>query len=528
MASNINPYNIDGTFPVAGQDNSSQGFRDNFTNIKNNFTYAENEISDLQNKAILTSALNGQTLNNDMAGSQIKRPQLTAWTQSLIDKGTILLGQTTILDFGSTGASSNGANFQKLATPISDDEGTINIQLIGWPGQNNFGNGALGYGVMRVWIKINNRYHTITLDPKINVGVSDIAGSTENLDLSHTIKFDVEGDYIFDFSSIDGGDSYQIFDVSRNRVSFRDPELYFNNTVLPTLLVGYGDGFEPVLALETGGDRISANGSINSVTIGNLSTANVSYNELAGGGGQVAGYSVTAARGFLANANVQVVQNGDYLGYFGSYAYSNYHDLTTNTNTVTIAQEASINFFAKGANAWGGLGGNIVMMTSPDGRAGFLKQAVGIENDQSTTFYGNVTINGNIATTGRKVDTGFTVQSFISNNNSGNTYVIPDNISTVIIDTDGINANLTYANIELPRRPVHGQTVKMVFLANITRNGLNGGANIYPGSFGSPVIKYLPKSDVSSTFPNISGNTSITLQFASTINGFASNVWYRV
>ena len=35
MASNINAFNIDGTFPIAGQDNPSQGFRDNFTNIKN-------------------------------------------------------------------------------------------------------------------------------------------------------------------------------------------------------------------------------------------------------------------------------------------------------------------------------------------------------------------------------------------------------------------------------------------------------------------------------------------------------------
>ena len=34
MASNINPNNIDGTYPVAGQDNDSQGFRTNFTNIK--------------------------------------------------------------------------------------------------------------------------------------------------------------------------------------------------------------------------------------------------------------------------------------------------------------------------------------------------------------------------------------------------------------------------------------------------------------------------------------------------------------
>ena len=46
MASNINPYNIDGTFPIANQDNPSQGFRDNFTNIKNNFVFAQNELDD--------------------------------------------------------------------------------------------------------------------------------------------------------------------------------------------------------------------------------------------------------------------------------------------------------------------------------------------------------------------------------------------------------------------------------------------------------------------------------------------------
>ena len=41
MASNIVPGNIDGSFPIAGQDNSSQGFRDNFTAIKNNFEDAK-------------------------------------------------------------------------------------------------------------------------------------------------------------------------------------------------------------------------------------------------------------------------------------------------------------------------------------------------------------------------------------------------------------------------------------------------------------------------------------------------------
>ena len=48
MTSQINPNNIDGTYPVAGQDNNSQGFRDNFTNTKTNFQLAANEISDLQ------------------------------------------------------------------------------------------------------------------------------------------------------------------------------------------------------------------------------------------------------------------------------------------------------------------------------------------------------------------------------------------------------------------------------------------------------------------------------------------------
>lgn len=48
MASTINPNNIDILYPIAGQDNDTQGFRDNFRNIKNNLLTAKNEITDLQ------------------------------------------------------------------------------------------------------------------------------------------------------------------------------------------------------------------------------------------------------------------------------------------------------------------------------------------------------------------------------------------------------------------------------------------------------------------------------------------------
>jgi hypothetical protein len=51
MASNINATDIDITYPIAGQDNDTQGFRTNFTVIQENFNIAATEISALQANA---------------------------------------------------------------------------------------------------------------------------------------------------------------------------------------------------------------------------------------------------------------------------------------------------------------------------------------------------------------------------------------------------------------------------------------------------------------------------------------------
>lgn len=198
MASRIVPTNIDGTYPVAGQDNSSQGFRDNFTNIKNNFTFARNEISDLQSKVLLTAALDGTTLNNDLAGTQLVRPQLKAWTQALVDLGAI--SDTAIISF-------TVGNFQKITTA-----GSISISLTDWPA--SVGTGALGYGSVRVWFVVTDVAHTITLPASVTISDEDVAG----LDIAtKTITFDAPGNYVFDFSSIDSGSNFFINDVSRNR-----------------------------------------------------------------------------------------------------------------------------------------------------------------------------------------------------------------------------------------------------------------------------------------------------------------------
>lgn len=49
MSSNINFTAIDITYPVAGVDNNTQGFRDNFMAIKNGLSTASAEITELQN-----------------------------------------------------------------------------------------------------------------------------------------------------------------------------------------------------------------------------------------------------------------------------------------------------------------------------------------------------------------------------------------------------------------------------------------------------------------------------------------------
>ena len=73
MASSLSPTSIDATFPVAGQDNDSQGFRDNFNQIKTDLTNAKSELEDLQSTAVLKGNLTSPavTVSNDLAGNEL-------------------------------------------------------------------------------------------------------------------------------------------------------------------------------------------------------------------------------------------------------------------------------------------------------------------------------------------------------------------------------------------------------------------------------------------------------------------------
>ena len=191
MASTINPNNIDGAYPVAGQDNDSQGFRDNFTNTKTNFEYAAAEITDLQNKVILKAALTGTTLDNNMAGSLLSNAQLQNMSETKVALGSVSGSQT--IDY-------SAGPYYTLTTA-----GSVSLSFTNLPTAGTVGR-------WRVQIAVTNTAYTMTLPAAVTVGISNVQGLASNI-----ITFNKTGTYEYEFETSDAGATVSIFDLNRNR-----------------------------------------------------------------------------------------------------------------------------------------------------------------------------------------------------------------------------------------------------------------------------------------------------------------------
>ena len=121
MASSINTNSLDAQYPVAGVDNDSQGFRDNFGNIKDNLNFAKTEITTLQEDTAKTNA------DNDFNGNQITGANLIANTQEVYNGGNLSASQN--VDF-------NNGHYQVFAVSGTD---SITLTLTGWPEDGKLG-----------------------------------------------------------------------------------------------------------------------------------------------------------------------------------------------------------------------------------------------------------------------------------------------------------------------------------------------------------------------------------------------------
>lgn len=125
MASNINTVDIDATYPVAGQDNDSQGFRDNFSTIKDNFVAAKAEIETLQDNTVKLNE------DNDFNGNKIQEADFIKNTEVVYGVGSIS---------NDVNISFNNGHYQTIS--VTSDTGPsdgVVVTLADWPESGKLG-----------------------------------------------------------------------------------------------------------------------------------------------------------------------------------------------------------------------------------------------------------------------------------------------------------------------------------------------------------------------------------------------------
>jgi len=183
MTSAINPNNINGAYPVAGQDNNSQGFRDNFTNTSTNFQYAANEITALQNNSVLTSDLATSTtpVVNNLLTSTLSNGYLQNMYIPLVALGTLSGAVSINYALGS---------FQTLTT-----SGAITLGFSNFPAAGKVATVTLQITIVSV-------AHTLQLPAAVTVNRAGIQGINT---ATNTITFAAVGTYAFQFTTSNGG-----------------------------------------------------------------------------------------------------------------------------------------------------------------------------------------------------------------------------------------------------------------------------------------------------------------------------------
>jgi len=302
MTSQINPLNVDGTYPVAGQPNNTQGFRDNFTNIKTNFSYAATEITDLQNNGIFKAALAGTTLNNNMADNLIYAVKLQDVSYTFLQNAATS---------GSIAIDYSAGQYQYISTT-----GSISLNFSNFPVSGSA-------GIVQIAVNVTSTAHTLTLPAAVTLGITGIQGYSAGV-----ITFAATGTYQFEFSTVDGGTTITIYDLNR-------PLNYFTNTVnvaATTASTSYTTGALIVAGGVGIGGNLYVGGDIfGNITTGDFATGNITAAGYVSAIGNVTGGNVLTGGLISATGNIT---GGNIMG--GANVNATTHTGTTVSVTGNI------------------------------------------------------------------------------------------------------------------------------------------------------------------------------------------------
>lgn len=92
-SSDITPEEIDSEYPIAGVDNDSQGFRDNFNTIKNSISAAKAAIIALETTTAQGITYNSDSGTNDFNGNILQDADFRSNTEFIYSTGNITSSQ---------------------------------------------------------------------------------------------------------------------------------------------------------------------------------------------------------------------------------------------------------------------------------------------------------------------------------------------------------------------------------------------------------------------------------------------------
>jgi hypothetical protein len=463
MTSQINPQDINGNYPVAGQPNNTKGFRDNFTNIKTNFDYAASEITELQNKAVLKQALTGGVLDNNMNDALIYAAKIRDFS------GTLVQVTTTS---GPVSIDYTAGHYQAINTT-----GSIGLGFFNWPANNSA-------GWIRLTINITDIAHTVTLPNSVTNGLVGLQGYSAGV-----ISFGVVGTYSFDFVTYDNGNNITIQDINRPLSYYSAPVTIDSNLAV--------DGNISVTGSIIGNFVATTQTFIGNVTAGNLLTSGVMS-----AAGNVSGANIRTTGQISATGNVTgnfFVGNGSALT---GIVVSGGTSIVNGTSNVSVLANSNVSIAVAGTPnvaVWANTGGFVSGILSVVGNVtgGNIRTAgqitatgnvtgqniiasAGIGAATDIAAGGVIFANGNVSTSSSVNATGNIVGSYFLGNGS---------FLTGLSSTSRITSGTTEMSVDIPSGNIRATVGGTANIAVFSTSGINviGGVTATGGLVGGNV-----------------------------------------
>ena len=197
--STINTNGINVNYPVPGVNNNSQGFRDNFAAIRTNLNTAGTEITDLQNKVVVKSALANSTVNNDMANTLISNALTRSFRASTYNLGNAISGVVSI------NVSLGDVQYGTIA-------GNTTIQFTGWAPTGTQSN-------IQLQLAVSNNLAVLSFPSQVTDGVTTLENYANVANTNTvTVPYGVtQLDYRF--STLDCGNTITVEPFNNNRIA---------------------------------------------------------------------------------------------------------------------------------------------------------------------------------------------------------------------------------------------------------------------------------------------------------------------